>query len=249
MSAPVLIVVSDTNHAHPSGWVVKMLEQTTRAIRPDIRVHAAFLDSSDPQIDAIVARLIACGYDEFVLVPLSLSTVHQPNADILSLADSVCVDHPKVALRVAEPVGPDPRLLTVLDLRMRDALRVARVRELDGLVLAAAGSSNALATVALARLARTWAAHHRLPVKVAFASTAPPTTAEAIREFRREGRRNIAVGSFFVASGVLLDRTVELALEAGAVAVSEPLGAHAELARLLLARYSVAAFDLIGLPA
>jgi sirohydrochlorin ferrochelatase len=49
----------------------------------------------------------------------------------------------------------------------------------------------------------------------------------------------------FLAPGFLPDRAAELALEAGAVAVSEPLGAHEELARAVLARYAVGAVELV----
>ena len=49
----------------------------------------------------------------------------------------------------------------------------------------------------------------------------------------------------FLAPGFLADRATELALEAGAVAASEPLGAHPELARAVLARYAVGAVELV----
>ena len=137
----------------------------------------------------------------------------------------------------------------MLDLRLREALRSARVRELDALVLAAAGSSDARANAVTARLARLWGARHHLPTSVAFASAAPPSTGEAVRDWRRQGRRHVAVGSLFIAPGMLPDRAAELALEAGAVAVSEPLGAHDEVARLILARYSVGALQLVEIPA
>ena len=48
---------------------------------------------------------------------------------------------------------------------------------------------------------------------------------------------------------MLPDRAAELAYEAGAVAVSAPLGAHDELARVILARYSVGALQLVDIPA
>ena len=121
-------------------------------------------------------------------------------------------------------LGLEPTFLDVLDRRLRDALRDARVRELDALVLAAAGSSDPLANQAIGRLARVWGARHKLPVIAAFASTAPPATGEAVRAFRAEGRRHVAVASMFLAPGFLPDRAAELALEAGAVAVSDPLG-------------------------
>ena len=52
-------------------------------------------------------------------------------------------------------------------------------------------------------------------------------------------------GSLFLAPGTLPDRAAELALEAGAVAVSAPLGADPEVARTILARYAVGAVELV----
>ena len=89
-------------------------------------------------------------------------------------------------------------------------------------MLAAAGSSDPLANQAVARLARVWGQRHKLPVTAAFASAAPPATGEAVRQFRAEGRRHIAVASLFLAPGFLPDRAAELALEAGAIAVVRP---------------------------
>ena len=79
----------------------------------------------------------------------------------------------------------------------------------------------------------------------AYAASAPPATGEAVRAFRAQGRRHIAVASLFLSPGVLTDRSTEMALDAGAVAVSEPLGAHPEVARMVLARYAVGAVELV----
>ena len=57
----------------------------------------------------------------------------------------------------------------------------------------------------------TWGTRHKLPVTAAFASAAPPATGEAVRAFRAEGRRHIAVASLFLAPGFLPDRAAELA--------------------------------------
>lgn len=135
--------------------------------------------------------------------------------------------------------------LKVLDQRLREALKQARVRELDALVLAAAGSSDPLVTQAVTRMARVWGTHHKLPVTAAFASMTPPATGEAVRAFRNEGKRHVAVASLFIAPGLLPDRAAELALEAGAVAVAEPLGADLELAHTIVARYLVGAVELV----
>ena len=128
---------------------------------------------------------------------------------------------------------------------MREALQAARVRELDALVLAAAG---------LLRPARQPGGRPAGP-----GLGHPPQAAghRGVRLVRpaghrrggpglpAEGRRHIAVASLFLAPGFLPDRAAELALEAGAVAVSEPLGAHPEIARTILARYAVGAVELV----
>src|SRR5699024_5670155 len=101
----------------------------------------------------------------------------------------------------------------------------------------------------VARVARTWGARHRLPTLAAFATAAPPSTGEAVRSLRRDGKRHIAMGSLFLAPGFLPDRAGELALEAGAVAVAEPRGVDDEVARAVLARYSVGAVELVPIPA
>jgi len=157
--------------------------------------------------------------------------------------------HPGLQVQATDVLGLDVGLLDILDRRLRTALSGARVRELDALVLAAAGSSDGLANAAVARLARAWGARHHLPASAAFASTTPPATGEAVRAFRRDGRRHIAVGSLFLAPGFLPSRAAELAIEAGAVAVAAPLGADPEVARTVLARYAVGAVDLVPIPA
>lgn len=241
MSAPVLVAVAHGSRDRRSGAVVTALVESTRAVRPDVPIEAAFLDHTGPDVDAVVARLADCGHGEFVVVPLLLSSAYHAKVDIPSVVNRVQARNPDVVLQVTSPIGPDPRLLPVLDLRLRQSLPFSRVGELDGLVLSSAGSSDPGATEAMRRLAGVWSTHRRLPVKVAFASSAKPTTSDALGEFRREGRRRVAVGSFFLAPGVLLDRTSGVALESGAVAVSEPLGVHQRVARLMLDRYPVGA--------
>jgi sirohydrochlorin ferrochelatase len=184
-----------------------------------------------------------------VLVPLLLTEAYHAKVDVPAAAEHAMRRHHGLQVRATPVLGLESAFLDILDRRLRAALSARRVRELDALVLASAGSSNPMANASLSRLARTWGQRHRLPALAAFASTSPPTTAEAIRDFRRDGRRHIAVGSFFLAPGFLSQRAEELALEAGAVAVSDPLGADPAIARAVLARYAVGAVELVPIPA
>lgn len=249
MSAPALIALAHGSRDPRSAATVKEIVALTRRLRPGLKIEAGFLDHAKPSPDTVIDRLVAKGHEEIVVVPLLLTSAFHARVDVPEVSKEASAKHPSVGITVSEVIGTDTMLLAVLDVRLREALRSARVRELDGLVLAAAGSSDPLANAAVARLARVWGARHKLPTTVAFASAAPPSTGEAVREFRRQGRRHIAVGSLFIAPGLLPDRAGELALEAGAVAVSEPLGAHEELARIILARYSVGALRLVQIPA
>ncbi|HEY0952944.1 sirohydrochlorin chelatase [Nocardioides sp.] len=245
MAAPALVALAHGSRDPRSAATIKALVDEVRAMRPDLRVEPAFLELSRPSFGTVVDRLVKAGHDEIVVVPLLLSEAYHAKVDVPSAVAEAVDRHPGLQVRATSVLGLEPRFLEVLDLRMREALRVNRVRELDALVLAAAGSSDPLANQAVARLARVWGTHHRLPVTAAFASATPPATGEAVRAFRAEGRRHIAVASLFLAPGFLPDRAAELALEAGAVAVSEPLGAHPELARTVLARYAVGAVELV----
>lgn len=245
MTAPALITLAHGSRDPRSSATVEALVAETRAMRPDLRIEPAFLELSRPSFATVVDRLVRAGYDEVVVVPLLLNDAYHANVDVPAVVAAATDRHPGLQIRVTRILGLEPGFLDVVDRRLRDALRDARVRELDALVLAAAGSSDALANQAVARLARVWGSRHKLPVTAAFASAAPPATGEAVRAFRAEGRRHVAVASMFLAPGFLPDRASELALEAGAVAVSAPLGSDPVLARTILARYAVGAVDLV----
>jgi sirohydrochlorin ferrochelatase len=245
MTAPALIALAHGSRDPRSSATIEELVAEVRRMRPDLRVETAFLELSRPNFGKVVDKLVRAGYDEIVVVPLLLSEAYHARVDVPSALAEAAARHHDVQIRATKILGLEVSFLEVLDTRLRDALRTARVRELDALVLAAAGSTDPLANLAVARLARVWGAKHKLPVVAAFASSAPPATGEAVRAFRAEGRRHVAVASMFLAPGFLPDRAAELAVEAGAVAVSEPLGADPELARTILARYAVGAVELV----
>jgi len=245
MTAPALVALAHGSRDPRSSQTITALTDEVRAMRPDLRIEPAFLELCKPSFASVVDRLVRAGYDEIVVVPLLLSEAYHAKVDVPRALTEATERHPNLRIRATDVLGLEPVFLEVLDRRLRSALSDARVRELDALVLAAAGSSDQLANQAVSRLARLWGSKHRLPVVAAYASAAPPTTGEAVRQFRAEGRRHIAVGSLFLAPGLLPDRAAELALEAGAVAVSGPLGADPEVARTVLARYAVGAVELV----
>lgn len=245
MSAPALVALACGPVDSRSARTVRDIVVTTRRLRPDLRIESAFTSGAKPDVSQVVATLAGRGHEELVVVPLMVAATDQSQLDVLSAVDKAASSHPSVLVRASEVVGADAALLAVLDERMRTALACARVRELDAVVIAAAGSNDARVTASIARLARLWSVHHHLPTSIAFANASPPSTGEAVRDWRRQGKRHVAVGSLFITSGEHADRAAELAFEAGACAVSAPLGAHDELSRLIIARYSVGALELV----
>ena len=245
MAAPALIALAHGSRDPRSAETIEALVDQVRRLRPDLRVETAYLDHAKPSFPTVVRRLVKAGFDEVVVVPLLLTDAFHAKVDVPAAVAAAQSAHEGLRIRATDILGLEACFLQVLDERMRTALKAARVRELDALVLAGAGSSDPLANQAVARLARVWGTHHKLPVTAAFASAAPPAAGEAVRAFRAEGRRHVAVASLFLAPGFLPDRVRELGLEAGAVAVSEPLGAHPEVARIVLNRYLVGAVELV----
>jgi sirohydrochlorin ferrochelatase len=249
MTAPALIALAHGSRDPRSAATIQALTEQVACMRPDLRIEAAFLDLTEPSFAQAVDQLVAEGHDEIVVVPLLLSEAYHANHDVPTEIAAAQARHDGIRIEMTNVLGLEPAVFQVLDQRLREALAKNRVRELDGLVLAGAGSSDPVVNAAIARAARQWGQRHHLHTIAAFASQAPPAAGEAVRALRADGRRHVAVGLLFLAPGFLTDRVTELALEGGAVAVAEPLGVAPEIAEIILARYAVGAVELVDLDA
>ena len=256
MTAPSLVLLGNGSDDPGAARVSHGIRDGLLALRPELNVHVAFVD---PRSDAangslrstnplqVVNKLAKRRVEEVVFLPLLLSSAFHGPADVDAITGQLKTSHPGLRTVVSRPVGPEAQLLAVVDRRLREALRTARISELDGLVFSAAGSEDVRSNSLVSRRARQWATHHKLPCIAAFASGSGPTAAEAVRSLRSQGRRHIAIGSWFLAPGEAYARQCAQALEQGAVAVADPLGAEPEVVETVLARYLVAAIDLVDL--
>lgn len=243
MSAPALIALAHGSGDPRTNYTIRNLVDLVRETRPGIRTEVAFLGGAEFEFQSVVDSLVAARQTEIVVVPLALGVTGMD--DIPAAISEALARHPHIQIRATDDLGLGTVFLDVLDRRLRTAIRASRVRELDALVLAATGTNDPLVLQAVQRLARIWGQHHKLPVIAAYSSHVPPAANEAVRQLRAQGKRYVAVGSLFLAPGAELDHVTELALEAGAVAVSEPIGVDAEIAHLVLSRYAVGSLELV----
>src|SRR4029078_2919351 len=133
-------------------------------------IEAPFWELWKPAFGKVVDKLVRAGHDEIVVVPLLLSEAYHAKVDVPSAVAEASARHEHLQISASRILGMEPSFLEVLDKRLRDALSKARVRELDALVLAAAGSSEPLANQGVARLARVWGARPPPPVRSVLAS-------------------------------------------------------------------------------
>jgi sirohydrochlorin ferrochelatase len=247
MTAPSLILVGYGSDDPRVAQVSHDIRAGVLTIRPELDVHVAFVAEGQPTGVQVAAKLAKRGVEEAVVVPLLLSDAFHGHAEFPALVAQIGAATPGLKVAASRPVGPQAQLLSVVDRRLRDVLRVRRVSELDALVFAAVGSTDVRSNAIVTRRARQWATHHRLPCVTSFGAVSGPTAAEAVRTLRGQGRRYVAVGSWFLSPTPLFVREATSALAAGAVAVSDPLGAGPEIAEVVLNRYVVAAMELVDL--
>jgi sirohydrochlorin ferrochelatase len=235
---PPLVAVAHGSRDPRSAATVTELVAVVRAIRPDLDVRPAFLDLSAPRLPEVLSAVHAEGHRDVVVAPLLLGHAYHARVDIPGAVAQAGARNPLLRVRIADVLGPDPRLTAAVLHRLREAGVSADDPEI-GLVLAGAGSSHQPANALVHALARDlrrgtlWAGS-----SAAFAAATEPTVPEAIAALRERGARRIAVGSWFLAPGLLPDRVAAAArdLDPNAL-VAAPLGAAPELAAVILDRY------------
>ncbi len=245
MAAPALVMLADGSSDQRVTQVAHALRVALQSARPELSVNAAFMDHCPPSGPQVVSQLVSRGMHEIVLVPLTLTPTHASEQKVDEVLARVRSAHPGVRFAAAQPLGPSATLLKVVDLRLRAALAEAHVLELDGLVLSFESHGDIRGSAVINRRLRQWSSHHRLPCVASAADGTGPTTAQAIGTLRSQGKRHVAVGSLYLTADDSFQKQANIAVQAGAVAVSGPIGVDHEVLDLVLARYAYAAMELL----
>jgi sirohydrochlorin ferrochelatase len=185
-----------------------------RRLAPVIDIRVAYVQHSSPSL----SQALDDAGESAVVVPLLLSTGYHLTTDIIGSAR-----------RVAGPLGPDQLLVTALVSRLTDA----SVPPGTPVVLAAAGSSDPLATDQVEIQAKLLAGELDVEVLPAYAAAGAPTVPDAVAALRQRTGGPVAVASYLLAEGHFHDSLAK----SGADWITEPLGAHPAVAALIIDRY------------
>ena len=226
----VLFAVSHGTDS-PAGQVaIKRLVEAVRVTDPRIVVRAGFVDVQKPTVSHLIGAL--GGAEDAVIVPLLLTAGFHVRVD---LADSIRLVRPG-RIVLADALGPDQRLASVLVRRLREIGVTAE----DRVVLAAAGSSDDRAVADCRVMAEMLAAELGMPVTIGFLSAASPSLPAALQSARElsQGVGRVLVSTFLLAPGYFFDRV----RSSGADLVTPPLleefgDVAGELVAVVLDRY------------
>jgi len=196
-------------------------------------VRAAYLDFTAPSAVVALRTLAADGFTSVRVVPLLFTPGYHLTHDVPSAVESSGVTW-RMNVSVAPPLLSGGRrtrdlLLAALADRLMQAGADGQV---DGLVLASAGSSSQIARRRIASLARDLARARGIPVIAAFASAVSPSPARALETLSNNGVQRPAVASLFVAPGRLTDSVVARCPD---LPVADPLGVTPAFVELLIA--------------
>jgi sirohydrochlorin ferrochelatase len=225
----LLLVAHGTRKQRGVTLVGELVERVSATLGQT--VHVSFVDVLGPTPAEVLAGLTD---RPVTLVPAFLSRGYHVTSDIPAHVDAS--GHPDVT--VTEALGPGPQLMRVL----ADRLAESGWRRDDSVILAVAGTSDPGAQRDLHMMATGLSAITSSRVELAFAATGTPRVDAAVESLRQRDARRVVVASYLLSEGLFQDRL----RASGADVVTEPLGAHAGLVRLIAnrfsrARYSVAA--------
>jgi sirohydrochlorin ferrochelatase len=214
-----LLVAHGTRKQRGVSLIGDLAQQVSAAVDRPVRV--AFVDVLGPT----PAELLAAAPDEpTVLLPAFLARGYHVTTDIPAHVEAS--GHRDVT--VTEALGPDHALIRVLV----DRLIQSGWHPDDSVVLAAAGTSDPAAMRDLHTTATWLSATIGSRVELAFAATGEPRVADAVAALRGRGRR-VAVASYLLSEGLFQDRL----RASGADLVTDPLGTHPGITRLVAGRF------------
>ncbi|MCK8644805.1 sirohydrochlorin chelatase [Mycobacterium colombiense] len=221
----LILVAHGTRRAGGVTMIEDLAAQVSTLMRRTVDV--AFVDVLGPTPSEVLLRAKAADRPAIV-VPAFLSRGYHVRTDLPAHVE--ISGHPNAIVTPA--LGPSGHIARIVG----DQLLKCGWRPGDSVILAAAGTSDVKARTDLHTTATLVSALTGSRVSLAFAGTGDPQLPEAVDRARDRTRRSggrVVVASYLLADGLFQQRLHGC----GADLVSEPLGTHPWLARLVANRF------------
>ena len=186
-----------SRHARVASGVEAVLAATS--LLAGVETRAAYLDLTDPDLEAVAADLAATGVRRAVVVPLLFTDAFHARIDVPE-AVAQAADSSGIELVLAPILGTGDDVVAVV----ADRLSAAGTTAAEPVLLYAVGSSRPDANAAVADLADRLAVRRGTPVRAGFGTT-EPRAADVLAELAATTDGPGTVVPLFVAPGLLLD--------------------------------------------
>ncbi|WP_338758483.1 CbiX/SirB N-terminal domain-containing protein [Massilia sp. METH4] len=102
--------------ARAASWAApfERLRDIVAAREPEVDVSLAFLELMSPRLPERAAALVAQGITDLTVVPVFLGQGGHVLRDLPLMIDQLRVDHPQLAVRVAEAAGENAAVLQAI---------------------------------------------------------------------------------------------------------------------------------------
>ena len=186
------------------------------------RIQVAFVDVLGPTPSEVLS---SCATRPAIVVPAFLSRGYHVRTDLPAHVGAS--GHPHVTVTPA--LGPSREIAVLL----AEQLVKSGWLPGDSVILAAAGTSDPTARADLRTAAALLSSLTGSRVDLGFAATGYPDIRTAVTDARRRGANRVVVASYLLADGLFQERLHACRADL----VTQPLGTHPGLARLVANRF------------
>ncbi|MGC8480739.1 MAG: sirohydrochlorin chelatase [Acidimicrobiales bacterium] len=198
----LLIVAHGSTSADGVKEILGIVPELRALVDEHVRVEVGFLELAEPPAITVAMELAESGARHIVVVPLMLNAAGHARSDVPAVVLTARNRYPDVTFTYAEPLGKEFALLE----RGRDALQTAGGTGKPLLVFfrgASEPSANAQSYEITRLLAEL---NESRSCFTGFSGITWPSIDEALAQLHAVGHREFAVLSWFLATGVLVDR-------------------------------------------
>lgn len=239
----VLLVGHGSRDPLGNEEILQFAGQVRKAVA-GVMTEVCFIELAEPDISKGLDVCVQMGAQEIVVLPVMLFAAGHVKVEIPCEIDRARVRHPGIRFYYGRPFGIHPKMMEVLDQRLRafEAALPGEPAE-TAVLLVGRGSSDPDANGDLYKIARLqWEGRAFGWVETCFIGITRPTFEEGVRRCVALGARRILVLPYLLFTGVLVRRIRARFLELQSLypdirmGLASDLGGHPNLVDVLLER-------------